>query len=155
MSHSALLLIFFVQVFVSSVGSESEKREAIKWLSDHSKPIRFALAQRMKHLKSVPELRCGLPTHRIQSLTLIPNQVVRAVITRIEAAFVLKIMSSFHGTSASHSFLWPRATFTSPLLQILQRPTRPTARRVLHAPTLTRRLAPVCPQYAGRLLTSP
>ena len=34
-----------------------EKKEALKWLSENSKPIRYALAQRMRHLRTVPELR--------------------------------------------------------------------------------------------------
>ena len=50
-------LITVTQVFVSTVGSDLEKKEALKWLSENTKPIRYALAQRMKHLRTVPELR--------------------------------------------------------------------------------------------------
>mmetsp|Transcript_2953 Transcript_2953/g.5448 ORF Transcript_2953/g.5448 Transcript_2953/m.5448 type:complete len:143 (-) Transcript_2953:116-544(-) len=45
------------KVMVSAVGSDTEKRQAVKWLTENTRAIRFALAQRMKHLKSVPELR--------------------------------------------------------------------------------------------------
>uniref|UniRef100_A0A7S0E062 Ribosome-binding factor A n=1 Tax=Hanusia phi TaxID=3032 RepID=A0A7S0E062_9CRYP len=45
------------KVLVSAMGTDAEKRQAVKWLNDHSKALRFSLAQRMKHHKKVPELR--------------------------------------------------------------------------------------------------
>jgi ribosome-binding factor A len=45
------------KIMTSAVGSDTEKRQAVKWLNENNKALRFALAQRMKHLKSVPELR--------------------------------------------------------------------------------------------------
>mmetsp|Transcript_15044 Transcript_15044/g.35663 ORF Transcript_15044/g.35663 Transcript_15044/m.35663 type:complete len:248 (+) Transcript_15044:185-928(+) len=45
------------KIMISVVGSDKERREAVKWLTENTRAIRFALAQRMAHLKSVPELR--------------------------------------------------------------------------------------------------
>uniref|UniRef100_A0A7S4KAK6 Ribosome-binding factor A n=1 Tax=Guillardia theta TaxID=55529 RepID=A0A7S4KAK6_GUITH len=45
------------KVLVSTMGTDAEKRQAVKWLNQNSKALRFSLAQRMKHHKKVPELR--------------------------------------------------------------------------------------------------
>lgn len=45
------------KVLVSAMGNDIEKKRAVQWLNKNAKAIRFALAQRISHLKSVPELR--------------------------------------------------------------------------------------------------
>jgi len=45
------------KVMISAVGTDSEKKLAVKWLNANTRALRFSLAQRMRHLKSVPELR--------------------------------------------------------------------------------------------------
>jgi len=45
------------KVMVSAMGSDLEKKRAVQWLNKNARAIRFSLAQRMAHLKSVPELR--------------------------------------------------------------------------------------------------
>lgn len=45
------------KVLVSAMGSDVEKKRAVLWLNKNSRAIRFSLAQRISHLKSVPELR--------------------------------------------------------------------------------------------------
>ena len=59
-------------MFVSTVGSETEKKEALKWLGENCKPIRYALAQRMKHLRTVPELRQAGPLESFRHSALHP-----------------------------------------------------------------------------------
>jgi ribosome-binding factor A len=45
------------KVLVSAMGNDIEKKKAVQWLNKNAKAIRFSLAQRIAHLKSVPELR--------------------------------------------------------------------------------------------------
>jgi len=45
------------KVMVSAMGSDLEKKRAVQWLNKNARAIRFSLAQRMSHMKSVPELR--------------------------------------------------------------------------------------------------
>jgi ribosome-binding factor A len=45
------------KVLVSAMGSEAEKKKAVAWLNKNARAIRFSLAQRMSHIKTVPELR--------------------------------------------------------------------------------------------------
>jgi len=45
------------KVMISTTGTDAERRQAVKWLSENARAVRFSLAQRMNHLKSVPELR--------------------------------------------------------------------------------------------------
>jgi ribosome-binding factor A len=45
------------KVMVSAMGSEMEKKLAVAWLNKNARAIRFSLAQRISHIKTVPELR--------------------------------------------------------------------------------------------------
>ena len=45
------------KVLVSAMGSEAETKKAVAWLNKNARAIRFSLAQRMSHIKTVPELR--------------------------------------------------------------------------------------------------
>ena len=45
------------KVLVSAMGSDIEKKKAVQWLNKNAKAIRFSLAQKISHLKTVPELR--------------------------------------------------------------------------------------------------
>eukprot|EP00290_Baffinella_frigidus_P010051 CAMPEP_0180161644 /NCGR_PEP_ID=MMETSP0986-20121125/28781_1 /TAXON_ID=697907 /ORGANISM="non described non described, Strain CCMP2293" /LENGTH=240 /DNA_ID=CAMNT_0022112037 /DNA_START=34 /DNA_END=756 /DNA_ORIENTATION=+ len=45
------------KVLVSAVGTDAEKKACVTWLQSNARAIRFSLAARMKHLKTVPELR--------------------------------------------------------------------------------------------------
>lgn len=45
------------KVMVSAMGSELEKKKAVAWLNKNARAIRFSLAQRISHIKTVPELR--------------------------------------------------------------------------------------------------
>jgi ribosome-binding factor A len=45
------------KVLVSAMGADIEKKRASKWLNENTKAIRFALAQRISHLKTTPQLQ--------------------------------------------------------------------------------------------------
>ena len=45
------------KVMVSAMGSDAQKKRAVQWLNKNARAIRFSLAQRISHLKTVPELR--------------------------------------------------------------------------------------------------
>jgi len=62
-------------VFVTVQGETAEKRQAFAWIKKNSRPIRHALAQRLKDMRGVPELyfRFSDVTSAVDLMYLIDN----------------------------------------------------------------------------------